>query len=258
MKKSLFVTLAFLALGLLPMLAGAATRNPLIESFTNDTWPYCPSADAVFENVIATYPTQAGGICYHVDWPDTSDPLHNIAAAVRTTYYSITGVPAGGVDGSMSSYSGWLSAFVARLGVSAPITITLSGQYSPILHNAYITAHVHCESTMTGTGHYIYVAITEDNLTSMGRTYNRVERGMNLNGWGEAFSISPGEDKDYNCTINYSTTWNTSNLKILCWVQAGQTSTKEVQNTKWESWSILSPATGVTPSTLGNIKANFH
>jgi hypothetical protein len=209
----------------------------------------------VFESIISSYGSQAGAIGYHVNWPGT-DPYYNIGASVRVAYYSITGVPAGGIDGTMSSYSGWLSSFIARLSVSAPITITLSGNYSPILHNAYITAHVSCESAMSGTNPNIYVAITEDNLSASGRAYNRVERIMNLNGWGESFSISPGEDKDYTCTLAYNSSWKTSDMKIICWVQAG--SNKQVQNTKWEPWSILTPASGVAPSSLGNIKAAFH
>jgi hypothetical protein len=211
----------------------------------------------VFENVISSYASQAGAIGYHVNWPGT-DPYFNYPASARVAYYGITGVPSGGVDGANSSYSGWLASFQARLLVPAPITITLSGTYSPILHNAYITAHVECESAMTGANHNIYVAITEDDLYAGGRHYNRVERGMNLNGWGEAFSISVGEEKDYNCTIAYNPSWKTDDLKILCFVQAGQTSNKEVQNTKWESWSILTPALGVTPASLGDIKAAFH
>lgn len=211
----------------------------------------------MFENIISSYASQAGAIEYHVNWPGP-DPYYNYAASARVAFYTVTGVPAGGVDGTMSAYSGWLSTFQSRLSVSAPITITLEGTYSPILHNAYITAHVHCESAMSGASHNIYVAITEDDLYANGRHYNRVERAMNLNGWGESFSISPGEDKDYSCTIPYGTSWKTGDLKILCWVQAGQSSTKQVQNTEWEPWSILTPALGVTPSSLGNIKAAFH
>ncbi len=158
----------------------------------------------------------------------------------------------------MSAYSSWLSAFQSRLSVAAPITITLSGTYSPILHNAYITAAVHCESAMSGANHNIYVAITEDDLYAAGRHYNRVERAVNLNGWGEAFSINPGQDVNYNCTIAYNPSWKTADMKILCFVQTGQSSTKEVQNSKWAAWSILTPALGVTPASLGDIKAAFH
>jgi len=111
---------------------------------------------------------------------------------------------------------------------------------------------------MSGTGHNIYVAITEDDLYASGRHYNRVERAMNVNGWGEAFSVNPGQDVDYNCTINYNPSWKTGDMKILCWVQAGQTSTKEVQNSKWVPWSTLTGAPGVTPASLGDIKAVFH
>ncbi len=35
MKKNLFIIAALFALGLMPLLAGAATRNPLVEDFTN-------------------------------------------------------------------------------------------------------------------------------------------------------------------------------------------------------------------------------
>jgi hypothetical protein len=211
----------------------------------------------VFESIISSYASQAGAIEYHCNWPGT-DPYSNYAALLRVSYYGISGIPAGGVDGTMNAYSGWLSAFTSRLSVSAPISITLEGTYSPILHKAYITAHVHCDTAMTGSSHNIYVAITEDNLDAAGRHYNRVERAMNLNGWGESFSISPGQDVNYNCEITYGTSWKTDDLKILCFVQAGQSSTKEIQNSKWANWSILTPAVGVTPSSLGNIKAAFH
>lgn len=193
-----------------------------------------------------------------MNWPNPGNPFCNPAGLARRAYYNISVLPAGAVDGMLTVYTSWLSAFQTRLLISAPITITLSGNYSPILHNAYITAHVHCESAMSGTAHKIYVAITEDDLYSQGRHYNRVERAVNLNGLGESFSINPGQDVNYNCTIPYNPSWKTADMKILCWVQAGQTSTKAVQNSKWEPWSILTPAIGVTPASLGDIKAAFH
>jgi hypothetical protein len=193
-----------------------------------------------------------------MNWPNPANPFCNTAGLTRRAYYSINTLPAGAVDGMMTVYTGWFNTFQARLLISAPLTITLSGTYSPILHNAYITAHVHCESAMSGTGHRIYVAITQDDLYSQGRHYNRVERSMNANGSGDAFSISPGEDKDYTCTLAYSPSWSPSNLKLLCWVQAGQASTRQVQNSKWAAWSILTPAVGVTPASLGDVKAVFH
>jgi hypothetical protein len=212
----------------------------------------------VFENIISTYTQQAGAIAYHMNWPNPLNPFCNDAGLARRAFYNINTLPAGAVDGMLTIYTSWLSTFQTRLLISAPITITLSGTYSPILHNAYITAHVHCESVMSGTGHHIYVAITQDDLYSQGRHYNRVERAINANGLGEVFSINPGEDKDYSCTLAYSPSWSPSNLKLLCWVQAGQSSTKQAQNTKWEPWSILTPAIGVTPASLGGIKAAFQ
>lgn len=35
MKRSLFIITAIFALGLMPLIAGAASRNPVIEDFTN-------------------------------------------------------------------------------------------------------------------------------------------------------------------------------------------------------------------------------
>jgi hypothetical protein len=208
----------------------------------------------VFENIITSYESQAGAIEYHMNWPNPSDPYLNYAGTARKGYYNISGIPAGGIDGSMTSYSGWLSEFQARLLVSAPITITLSGTYSPILLNAYITAHVHNESTSSVSGN-IYVALTEDDLYSLGRHYNRVERAMNVNGWGEAITIGAGGDEDYTCTLPYNSSWKTGDMRILCWVQ---NSSHTVFNSKWEPWSILTGTPGVTPTTLGNIKAVFH
>lgn len=36
MKKGFFIITAIFAVGLLPIIAGAATRNPSMEDFTND------------------------------------------------------------------------------------------------------------------------------------------------------------------------------------------------------------------------------
>ncbi len=193
-----------------------------------------------------------------MNWPNPGNPFCNAAGLARRVYYNISVLPTGAVDGILTAYTSWFSAFQSRLAIPAPITITLSGSYSPIFHNAYITAHIHCESAMSGNDHHIYIAITQDDLYSQGRHYNRVERAMNANGQGVSFSISPGEDKDYTCTLAYQAAWITSNLKILCWVQAGQSSTKQVQNSKWEPWSILTPAIGVTPASLGDIRAAFR
>jgi hypothetical protein len=110
---------------------------------------------------------------------------------------------------------------------------------------------------MSGAGHMIYVALVEDDLNAGGRHYNRVQRMVNENGWGTSFTITPGEDKEVWVPFTIPSTYKQADLKIIAWVQSNSGTGRAVQNSIQEPFSILEAGAGVTPASLGNIKASY-
>jgi hypothetical protein len=255
MKK--LISIMLLTLVMIPF-ATAATRSPILEDFTAATCGYCPPSDAQFEACIAAWPTQMLGIGYHCNWPSGGDVFYNFASGCRVAYYGVSGIPAGFVDGVETSYSNYYSTVAARMAVSAPISISLSGTYNITMRQAHVIATVTADSAMTGSGHMIYITVLEDNLSALGRSFNRVERAVNANGWGESFSIASGETKTYTYNFNINTGWKQEDLKLGCWVQSNSATGKQLQNSKQDLFSVLEVVEDVQPTSLGSIKANYR
>lgn len=82
-------------------------RRVLVEEFTQASCPPCATYNPAFNAMLTANETKLTQIKYQTDWPGF-DPmnLHNPAQVqTRVTYYSITGVPTGVVDGNYKKAS---------------------------------------------------------------------------------------------------------------------------------------------------------
>jgi len=190
-----------------------------------------------------------------MNWPG-SDLYYNTSSNARRGFYNINSIPAGRLEGMSQACTNWASMIPGLLNSPAPISIALTGSYDPGTHKVCLKATVHCETTMSGTDHKIYFCLTEDDLYTNGRHYNRVCRLINASGNGVVFEISPGQTRLITCELILDPSWVTSKMSASCWVQTF--ATKEVQNSKQMAFSAIPIGVGVEPASLGDIKATYR
>jgi hypothetical protein len=207
--------------------------------------------------MITQYGYQITTIGYHMNWPDSGDPYYNGSSNNRRNYYGISSIPAARLDGMSQSCSNWSGVIPGLLNSPAPISIDLTeSSYDPGSHKVCLKAIVHCETSMGSGDFKIYPGLSEDDLWAGGRHYNRVCRLIYASGNGIIFTISPGETKLISCSLTLNASWVTDKMSAFCWVQ--NFSTKAVENSIQMDFSDIPIGVGVTPASLGNIKATYR
>jgi hypothetical protein len=104
---------------------------------------------------------------------------------------------------------------------------------------------------MPNSGLRFHCAVTEQNLSYSGRTFNHVLRKMYPNAGGTTFAINNNETKQVTVNGTLAGAWKRDNLHFVVWVQnqAG----KDVYQAGLIYWKEV----GVEPASLGRIKGLF-
>lgn len=131
-------------------------RLVLAEEFTQASCPPCASHNPPYHALLDANPTKIIGLTYQVNWPGT-DPMNlenPTQVATRVSYYGVSGVPHGIIDGSdiVNDCGYWTGAPLclsqadinAAYAVPSPFTLasshTISADYDSIFITVTITA----------------------------------------------------------------------------------------------------------------------
>ncbi len=179
------------------------------------------------------------------------DPFENDDSDARSTYYGISVTPTAVFDGAVTGTppASWPNIFNQRKNVSSPldikVKITTSGD------NFTLKATIKRQGAMASSGLRFHCAVTEQNLSYSGRTFNHVLRKMYPSAGGTAFAINNNETKQVTVNGTLDGTWKRDNVHFIVWVQnqAG----KDVYQARLIYWKEV----GVEPASLGRIKGLF-
>jgi hypothetical protein len=146
-------------------------RLVLVEEFTQASCGPCASQNPAFNTLLQANPTKAISIKYQTSWPGV-DPMNGqnpTQVATRVSYYGVSGVPHGAVDGAAinndcNAYAGApaclnQSEIDAEYNVASPFTIGLTHSFSSDYDSIFITATITATQTVSGTlkGHIVVV-----------------------------------------------------------------------------------------------------
>ena len=190
-------------------------------------------------------------VAYHPTWGGAADPFATADAATRCAYYRITVTPTAVFDGVVTSqpYTRWPSIFNQRKGVPSPLEMKLKMTASG--DGFTLKANVKRQGAMAGSGLRFHCAVTEQNLSYGGHTYNHVLRKMYPNAGGTAFAINNNETKQITVNGKFTGPWKRDNLHFVVWAQ--NYGTKEVYQARLATWKEVA----VEPSSIGRVKAVF-
>jgi hypothetical protein len=223
--KLFFTTALALSMGMMVM--GQSQRLVLAEGFSNASCGPCASQNPNYNTLTATnsYPNNPAklvAIKYQTNWPGT-DPMNAQNPgdiATRVSFYAVSGVPWGALDGTAyagSSYSGALSnlnqtTINNRYAVTSPFDVMVYHTINPNMDSVTITVNINCTDTLQlGSGVVkLHVALTEKTITfstppgSNGETsFKGVVRKMYPDGNGTTISSNwlPGQTDSYSWTV---------------------------------------------------------
>ena len=131
-------------------------RLVLFEEFTQASCPPCATTNPGLNAMLNAHPEQVVSIKYQTSWPGT-DPMNAqnpTQVATRVTYYSVTGVPDGELDGGIG-FSGQPAGMSygdvsSRYAVTSPFTIDVDFHLSAAKDTIYCHGMIRCTQAVTG------------------------------------------------------------------------------------------------------------
>ncbi|MCB0525861.1 MAG: Omp28-related outer membrane protein [Saprospiraceae bacterium] len=236
MKKNLLLFTLLLA-GVFTLSAQHA-RRVLVEEFTNASCPPCASQNPGFNAILDANHDIVTPVKYQTNWPGF-DPMNSqnpSEVATRVSYYGVTGVPHGLVDGvpifddcGYTGAPGCLSA--AELQASAAITTPVVMDMSYTFNATYDTIAIEVSATsdidLTGDLR-LHVVLVEDRIffdaapgSNGEKTFEQPVRKMVPGAAGTSTgNFDAGVTKTYNFTVALPAyLYNVNQLGVSAWLQ---------------------------------------
>lgn len=277
MKKLLLLVAVMTTVVALHSVGNAAARKVLMEICTSTTCGPCYAPDVFyFQQWLPNYGGNASVVtlAYHVWWPSPgNDPMYlanSTPVQTRMTYYNNVGssgyVPRAYIDGFIdgtSGYTGWPGAIEGRWLDFSPITITLTGTRDGNTLN--MNAAIYAEQNVNSSNWRVHWAIVESEIsqpqyngtTYVPFTHHFAHRGMYPDANGTAISISQGQTVNMPMQLTLNSSWVTSNLRVIVFVQ--NNTDKKVQQAEYVDVSTITsvgnPVDGI-PTTFA-ISQNY-
>ncbi len=234
-------------------------RRVLVEEFTQASCGPCAGQNPTFNLVLSATESKVTPIKYQTVWPG-ADPMNaqnKTDVATRVTYYGVTGVPNGFMDGTgiTNDCNYYDNAPIcltedevdARSGVTSPVEIQLSHVLSADYDSIIISVSVKSDIALSGALR-LHVAVVEESInfqTAPGTNgeldFYQVMRKMLPSASGTSTgAFAAGETKTYTFAWPIGYSYDLNQLGASAWLQ--EDATKEVYN------SARSMPTGSVPS----------
>ncbi len=239
MKK---ITLLFAALTpLFTFHANAQSpRLVLFEEFTQASCPPCAATNPGLNTLLNANGDKLVSVKYQTSWPGT-DPMNvqnPTQVATRVTYYAVTGVPDGEMDGNVfNAHPATLTQAIItnRANVMSHFTIDVSHYLSPAHDSIYVHALITCTQALTGTTVVGHMAVIERNVyfttapgTNGEKHFEGVMKKMLPSDQGSALPAvwNVGDTHMIDQSWKLVSVYDTNQLAAVVWMQ--DNSTKEI------------------------------
>lgn len=163
------------------LLSGFFTANAqyqkrvMVEEFTNASCPPCAAQNPGFNDVLRSRRTEVTPVKFQTNWPgvDPMNAQNPSETATRVTYYGVTGVPHGVLNGTpipndCNGYDGAPACLAANelddlFAQTTPVKIDLSYSFSAAFDTIFVHADVKSDADLTGTLQF-RVAVVEETI----------------------------------------------------------------------------------------------
>lgn len=172
-------------------------------------------------------PTVFTQISYHMSWPGT-DPYYNYNSAdgdTRRSYYSVTWVPWMDIDGVTDggSTTAWQNHILANAATTAPLAITLSGNFDYQSGLGSLQVTLDPETGVNGN-YTLHVVLVQDGLYYMGSNgypdHENVMRDMFPSSSGTSIPLVEGVQTTEQVDFQVPLTFPIDDCRLVVFVQA--------------------------------------
>ncbi len=238
MQKKLLISTMLIACFAFTVSAQYA-RRPLVEEFTNASCGPCAGQNPGFNAVLDATASKVTPIKFQTVWPGT-DPMNaqNAAeVATRVTYYGVTGVPHGVLNGTniandCNAYDGAPACLTvakvdAAYAETTPVNMNVSYVFSPAYDSLKIVVSVTSDVALSGALK-LHVAIVEDAIffsaapgSNGEKEFFQVMRKMLPGAAGTTTGdFTSGETKEYTFNVKLPTyIYNKNQVGVTAWLQ---------------------------------------
>jgi hypothetical protein len=264
MKKS---TLLFAALISGSLGFAQSQRLCMAEGFSNASCGPCASQNPAYNTLIGNNTTKVVSIKYQTNWPGV-DPMNaqtQSEVAPRVSYYGVTGVPWGALDGTAhtgSSYSGALAnlnqtKIDTRYAISSPFSMTVTHTPTSDYDSVSVTVTVTASQAFSASGSNtltLHTALVEKEIkfdtppgTNGETVFHSVMRKMLPNASGTSLATTWTNGQSFSITFdvpipNYI--YDLNQLAVVAFVQ--ESGTKEIHQAGYSAPQPLALDGGVT------------
>jgi len=229
-------------------------RMVLTEEFSNASCGPCAAQNPQYNALVAANTTKVISLKYQTNWPGV-DPMNaqtQSDVGPRVTYYGVSGVPHGVMDGTAfandcgyyvgAPYCADQADIDGRYGVTSPFSITVVPALTPGFDSVTVDVTVQTPAIFTGTTMKLQVVLVEKLVTftsapgTNGETvFHHVLRkdmnNANMAGYTIPNSWGAAESHTYSFTIAIPNfIYKHSEMAVVAFVQ--DNSTKEVHQTE--------------------------
>jgi hypothetical protein len=244
-------------------------RLVLVEEFTQASCGPCASQNPAFNALMAANTTKVVSIKYQTSWPgvDPMNAQNPTDVSSRVTYYNVTGVPHGLVDGvsipnDCNAYVGApaclnQSEINTAYAVPSEFTLSASHVFNTAMDSVYVTLTLTCSQNISMTTPRLRLGMVEEEIrfaTPPGsngeKEFFNVMRKMYPNAGGTTLATSwtNGQTQTFNFAISIPTyIYNKGQIGFVAWVQ--DDANKSVKQASWSAPLPVPNDAGVTAIT---------
>ncbi len=145
-------------------------RLVMFEEFTQASCPPCASTNPGLNAMLDAHPSQVVSVKYQTDWPGADVMnVHNPAQVqTRVTYYGVSGVPDGQLDGGVGfagqPASMTYSDVAARYATPSPFTVDVDFHLSATNDTIFGHAMIRCTGAVSGGVNVAHMVVIERNI----------------------------------------------------------------------------------------------
>ncbi|MEO5572221.1 MAG: T9SS type A sorting domain-containing protein [Bacteroidia bacterium] len=212
-------------------------RLVLMEEFTQASCPPCASTNPALNALLDANATKVVSVKYQTSWPgyDPMNIQNPSQVQTRVTYYGVTGVPDGELDGGQG-FSGQPGTMTqanidSRYAVPSPFTIDVTHNLSANNDSIYCHATLTCSQAVSGTLK-AHMAVIERNVyfisppgTNGEKEFEGVMKKMLPSDQGTVLATSYNVGDVVNLDLSWAlvSVYDINQLAIVVWIQDNTT-----------------------------------
>ncbi len=225
--------------------------------------------DPIVSTVVSDHSANLVAILYHPRFPNPADPFYRHSPTPnddRVDYYSVFGTPKLLFDGLVPvgypyNYDNIVSQYETRLPVASPVSLAITGSYSPDRADAQVHVTASAETALPAGDYRLHIVLTESGIPFDGSGFHDIHdhtmRAMYPDAAGTpvVFGVDNPDQASASAILTLDPLYILENCSIVCFLQ--ENGSREILQAASIALTELPPSTATATLSWSEIKAAF-